>query len=166
MMDKRACAYSFLYESSSLCDYEIATDELASQTGLAMHYVKHSDLSKLVELIYHANGSMRAKVAITDEDIRYLSRLYDEYVEMVGDLKYFVIPEGCLGACHLHCLRSKTKSIIRLIHKIDQEPNREKRQILHDFFNMLSNIFFYMALVENKNEQINEIKFVSKSYDC
>lgn len=166
MKDTRACAYSFLYELSSLCDYEIATDELASQIGLAMHYVKHHDLSKLVELVYHANGSMRAKIAISEEDIQYLNQLYDDTLKQVGACKYFVLPQGSIGACHLHCLRSKTKSIIRLIHQIDQEENREKRYILHDFFNLLSNIFFLMALVENKNENVEEMQFISKSYEC
>ncbi|MEG0076691.1 ATP:cob(I)alamin adenosyltransferase [Anaerorhabdus sp.] len=166
MKDTRACAYSFLYESSSLCDYEIATDELASETGLAMHYVKHSDLSRLVELIYHANGSMRAKMAIEEEDINYLTNLYDEILNKIGSCKYFVLPQGSLGASYLHCLRSKTKAIIRIIHKIDQEEAREKRPILHDFFNLLSNIFFLMALVENKGEHIEEKQFTSKSYGC
>ena len=35
------CAYSFLSEDGSLCDYEIATDELASMTAVCAHHVKH-----------------------------------------------------------------------------------------------------------------------------
>lgn len=42
------CAYSFLDEVSSQCDYEIATDRLASFLGLAMHYIKHIDKEDLL----------------------------------------------------------------------------------------------------------------------
>lgn len=166
MTDFRACAYSFLYEESSLCDYEIATDELASQIGLAKLSVKHSNLDKILEWVYHANGSMRAKMAIDKSDLLELNAIYDELLVKVGVFKSFVYPEGCSGACHLHCLRSKTKSIIRIMVKIDREENREKKQILHDFFNLLSNTFFLMALLENKCENVAENVFRSKSYDC
>lgn len=166
MSDARACAYSYLYETSSLCDYEIATDQLASQIGLAIHDVKHSNLDFLVELVYHANGSMRGKCAVTEEDLNKCNALYDEYLKKVGECKMFVLPKGCRGACVLHCLRSETKTIIRLLAKIDREPGRVKIQILHDFFNLLSNIFFLMALYENKQENVKESEFISKSYEC
>lgn len=166
MSDFRSCAYSFLYEESSLCDYEIATDELASQIGLAKQYVQHSSLDKILEWVYHANGSMRAKMAIDENDLSELNHIYDELLQKMGQCKTFVYPEGCKGACHLHCLRSKTKAIIRIMAKIDREPNREKKQILHDFFNLLSNTFFMMALLENKCENVTERVFKSKSYDC
>ena len=39
-MQMKYCAYSYLDESSSLCDYEVATDKLASLTALCAHYVK------------------------------------------------------------------------------------------------------------------------------
>lgn len=32
-MQMKYCAYSYLDESSSLCDYEVATDKLASLTA-------------------------------------------------------------------------------------------------------------------------------------
>lgn len=166
MADARACAYSYLYETSSLCDYEIATDLLASRIGLAMHDVKHSDLKFLVELVYHANGSMRGKCAITEEDLKMCNDLYEDYLEKVGSCKMFVLPCGCRGASVLHCLRSETKSIIRILAKIDCEPNRVKNKNIHQFFNLLSNLFFLMALYENKQENVKESEFVSKSYEC
>ncbi len=163
-MNKQACAYTFLYENSSLCDYEVATDEFASLLGLADHYVKHFDLHPLVELVYHANGSMRGKIAITQDEVDTLLEMQENLRNQLGPWKQFVLPEGSLGATHLHVLRSRAKSVVRIMHKIDTEPEREKIIILHDFWNLLSNILFLMALIENKLEGIPEQVFTSKSY--
>lgn len=64
-MQMKYCAYSYLDESSSLCDYEVATDKLASLTALCAHYVKvidSDDLQLLTSMIYHANGSIRLEI--------------------------------------------------------------------------------------------------------
>ena len=75
-MDQRCCAYSFLKETSRQCDYEVASDELASLIAQAVHSVKHQpELLKLCELVYHANGSIRGRLAIRDEDFEWLDQL-------------------------------------------------------------------------------------------
>ena len=76
------CAYSFLSEDGSLCDYEIATDELASMTAVCAHHVKHikrKDIQELVTLIYHANGSIRGKCAIQKHEVMRLHAMYEFY---------------------------------------------------------------------------------------
>ena len=94
-MDQRCCAYSFLKETSRQCDYEVATDELASLIGQAVHCVKHQpELLKLCELVYHANGSIRGKLAIRPEDFRWLDQLYVKLTQENGELKQFVLPTG------------------------------------------------------------------------
>ena len=45
------CAYSFLSEDGSLCDYEIATDELASMTAVCAHHVKHIKRKDIQEAV-------------------------------------------------------------------------------------------------------------------
>jgi len=62
--------YPFIYEDSSLCDYEIETDSLCSQIGLAIELLPvestlRDPLRTLQELVYHQNGSLRGKQAIT-----------------------------------------------------------------------------------------------------
>ncbi len=161
---KLPCAYTFLYEDSTLCDYEVATDEFASLLGVADHWVKQFDLGPLVELVYHANGSMRGKVAITDSDMDKLISMEQRLQEQLGPWKDFVLPQGSLGASHLHLLRSRAKSIVRILYRADQEPGREKLPIIHDFWNTLSNLLFLMALLENRAEGVDEKVFVSKSY--
>ncbi len=164
MSEKIIKAYPFLYEDSALCDYEIATDEFTSEIGVAMHHVKHFDLTEIAELVYHANGSMRGRMAISDDDYQRMVRVHDSLQQEIGAYKNFVLPTGSLGAAHLHVLRSRAKAMVRLLHKIDQEDGREKILRLHNFFNLLSNIFFLMALIENRNEGVAERTFVSKSY--
>ena len=156
------CAYSFLDEVSSQCDYEIATDLLASLLGLAMHYIKHidkEDLLFLCETIYHANGSIRGKNAIDEERFKKVEALYKKYEVLY---KEFYLPVGCIGASYLHVLRSECKNIVRWIVKIQKEKEVDKN--IYELFNLLSNLFFVMALYENKNENTEELIFQSLSY--
>ena len=166
MMDQRCCAYSFLKETSRQCDYEIATDELASMIAMTVHRTKHQpELMKICELVYHANGSIRGRLAVSQQDFDWLSDLYERLTEENGPCRHFVLPSGCEGACALHVLRSRCKAILRIAYAIDREEKKVPSLIL-DFFNCLSNVFFQMALKENRMEHVEEIPFVSRSYDC
>lgn len=105
------CAYSFLSEDGSLCDYEIATDELASMTAVCAHHVKHikrKDIQELVTLIYHANGSIRGKCAIQKHEVMRLHAMYEFYFVRI---EHFVLPVGSLGTAYLHVLRAKRKPL-------------------------------------------------------
>ncbi len=165
-MDARTCAYSYLKERSHMCDYEIQTDLLSSEIGLAIHTIKHiKELGRLAELVYHCNGSIRGKVAITCEDYEWLNQVYEYYATQVGELNYFVVPQGSHGSCVLHRLRSLSKVCVRLAYKIQQE-GKDVSNIVLDFLNLLSNTFFMMAVYENRCEKVEEVQFVSKSYGC
>jgi ATP:cob(I)alamin adenosyltransferase len=159
------CAYPFLTETSLKCDYEIMTDTLSSLLGVCEATSKHiPELQKLVELTYHMNGSIRAKMALTADDLEYMLDTHDKYAELVSEQsKKFVLPRGCIGASHMHVARAKAKEVARLMYKIEREE-QEVDKILIDFVNVLSNALFYMAMFENKMEGIDEIEFISKSY--
>ena len=81
-----------------------------------------------------------------------------------GPLRQFVLPAGCEGACALHVLRSRFKAVLRIAYAIDREE-KPVPAILLDFWNLLSNVFFQMALKENRLEGVSEIPFVSRSYN-
>ena len=68
------------------------------------------------------------------------------------------------GACALHVLRSRCKAVLRIAYAIDREE-KPVPAILLDFWNLLSNVFFQMALKENRLEGVSEIPFVSRSYN-
>ncbi len=157
------CAYSFLKESSNQCDYEINTDRLASFLGLSMHYIKHieqADLLFLCETIYHANGSIRGKNAINQNRFEKVEQLYKKY-EVA--FKEFYLPTGCIGASYLHVLRSECKNIVRWIVKIQEKQVVDDN--IYELFNLLSNLFFVMALYENEKEGYEEKVFQSLSYE-
>lgn len=164
MKKPEACAYTFLYEESKICDYEVATDELASLIGLADHDVETFDLRPYVEMVYHVNGSIRGKIAITEETIATLIATQKELTNELGSWKDFVLPMGSKGSAQLHLIRSRSKAIIRILQAIDRESNREPRMVVHEFFHNLSNLFFLMALLENKRVGVEEVIFRSNSY--
>lgn len=46
-------------------------------------------------MAYHVNGSVRGKLAVTEEDLSWLSERYDFYVRHVKEeIQSFVLPQG------------------------------------------------------------------------
>lgn len=166
--DLRFLCYPYMRESSSLVDFEIRTDSLATQVGLAASLTEeipivHRDLMFLLPLIYHLNGSVRGRLAISEEDLTNVSKLYDLYVEEVKELiQTFVLPQGVTAACLLHTCRSEAKKAVRVLHKVSLE--KEVPPILFDFTHLLANLFFVMAVYVNKWNGVKEIPFISQSY--
>lgn len=164
-MGMECCAYSYLMEEGHVCDYEIATDQLASSFSIAKHYVKHiakEDMVCLIELIYHANGSIRGKCVIHEAEV---AQVYDMYTRYYKEMRHFVLPDGCIGTSYLHKLRSDVKAIIRIMRCIEEEGHTIS-STLYDFMNLLSNTCFMMCLYENACEGVAEQRFISRSYAC
>jgi len=158
-------------EKSCLVDYEIRTDSLTTRIGTAItavHGVEKfnvvlEDLQVIQPNAYHVNGSVRGKLAITEEDLQWLSNRYDYYVDQVhDDIKQFVLPQGSEAAVLLHICRSEAKKSYRALHKVSEE--REVPEILFDYLGLLANVFFVMAVYTNRQLGVKEIPFVSKSY--
>ena len=169
--DWRYSSYPFMREKSCLVDYEIRTDSLTTTIGEAVAVLERSDLNQEVvevlrqiqPLAYHANGSVRGRLAITQEDLAWLDGVYDDYVERAGDkIRQFVLPQGDIGAAALHRCRSEAKKSYRALHKVSEE--RDVPEILFDFLGLLANVFFVLAVEVNALHGCAEIPFVSKSY--
>lgn len=166
--DLRFLCYPYMREASSMVDFEIRTDSLATQVGLAASLTKeipmvHRDLMNLLPLIYHLNGSVRGRLAISEENLVSVSDLYDVYVDEVRErINTFVLPQGVLAACVLHTCRSEAKKAVRALHKVSLE--KEVPQILFDLTHLLANLFFVMAVYVNKWYNFSEIPFISQSY--
>ena len=109
------------------------------------------------------NGSVRGKLAITEEDLDWLSVRYDFYVSHVEKaIQQFVLPQGIESAARLHICRSEAKKSYRALHKVSEE--RDVPEILFDYLGLLANVFFVMAVYMNKQHEHEEIVFESKSY--
>jgi len=162
--------YPFIYESSYLCDFEVATDELCSHLGAIIGLIPDdcsdiaADLEQLQPLIYHLNGSIRGRLAIDENDLQWLLARYHHYQKEVADtIDGFVLPRGPQPSPQLHLARSAAKKAIRLMVRIDEE-GIDVPDILHHFCNLLCNFFFVLALAINRRHGFCEQPFISKSY--
>ena len=169
--DWRYKSYPFMREKSCLVDYEIRTDSMTTQIGHAIAVLEKEEgageivriLRDIQPLAYHVNGSVRGRLAITQEDLAWLDGVYDDFVERGGEaIKQFVLPQGSQGATALHICRSEAKKSYRELHKVSEE--REVPDILFQFLGLLANVFFVLAVEINKLQNIEEIIFTSKSY--
>jgi ATP:cob(I)alamin adenosyltransferase len=168
--DKDELCYPFIYEQSCLCDYEIATDEMCSRIGMILSILSSSqkevanDLETLQPLIYHLNGSLRGKLAISEDNQQWLLNRYHYYQDKTKScVAGFVLPRGSQVAMQLHLARSLAKKAIRLMVSVDQEGITVP-DILHRFCNLLCNFFFVLAIYINHQQGFKEKPFTSKSY--
>ena len=169
--DWRYSCYPFMREASCLVDYEIRTDYLTTQIGHTISILKQDDkfeelttiLERIQPLAYHANGSVRGRLAIEQTDLDWLNQIYDNFVERAGDaIRQFVLPQGHISATSLHLCRSEAKKSYRALHKVSLE--KDVPEILFMFLGLLANVFFVLSIEANKITDTEEITFISKSY--
>lgn len=159
--------YPFIYEESPLCDYEIATDLLSSQIGFA-HALLPTDSSlrpillRLVELVYHMNGSLRGKNAIGEMEVTWIREL-DQGERTIRGKGIFVLPQGSPAAAALHVARCQAKSVVRLLGKMRKQGIEVHPTVL-SFANHTANVLFRLAEQANQEAKIEEVEFVTRSY--
>jgi ATP:cob(I)alamin adenosyltransferase len=173
-------SYSFLYDDpvDLRCDFEIASDEIASMIGLLRSLVDNkairADLTKINELMYHINPSLRTHVAVTRAELYWLEEKTAELREAVresfdraaplrGKAPRFVIPQGCTPAAYSHIIRNKCKSLVRLLYRYQQQGSTVE-DILFDFINLYSGYFYLLALKINQDQSVEEVEFTSRVY--
>jgi cob(I)alamin adenosyltransferase len=173
-------AYSFLYDDPGdlRCDFEIASDEIASMIGLLGSFIKEkvlrADLNRLNELMYHINPSLRTRTAVTGDELDWLEGKVRELQESIKEgfdraapsragAPRFVLPQGCTAACYSHIIRNKCKSLVRLLYR-HREQGGKTEPILFLFINLYSGYFFSLALKLNQDEGAEEIPFTSRVY--
>lgn len=162
--------YPFIHETSSLCDYELLTDELATCLGMALSALPQSmedlveDLARLQSLMFHANGSIRGRLALTEVDLDWLKqRLLHFKHEVVERSRGFVLPRGTSPVVQLHQARSLCKKAIRALVRLDEE-GKAIPELLPRFLNLSCNFCFVLTQVVNQRRGVEEPEFVSLSY--
>jgi ATP:cob(I)alamin adenosyltransferase len=165
--------YPFIYETSSLCDFEVVTDELCGHIGAALSLLPEAessmhdiaqDLDRLQPLAFHVNGSIRGRLAVEETDIEWLKGRLNHYrIEIHGKINGFVLPRGHIPVPQLHLARSAAKKAIRLMVRVEQE-GKEVPMVLPRICNLMCNFFFTLTLVINQRRGESEVPFVSKSY--
>ncbi|MGZ0654476.1 ATP--cob(I)alamin adenosyltransferase [Coraliomargarita sp. W4R53] len=163
--------YPFIYESSLKCDYEIHTDAMCRQLGGIISMMPEglpeltAELAKLQPMIYHLNGSIRGKCAVSEDDLTWLRERYAAHRDSVADcLSGFVLPRGSSPVPELNAASSSAKIAIRLMVRLHETENVEIPDVLHRFCNVLCNYYFTLTLVINRSRGEKEIPFESGSY--
>jgi ATP:cob(I)alamin adenosyltransferase len=162
--------YPFIQESSCLCDYEVITDELCTLLGMALSALGPemddiaTDLEQLQPLAFHANGSIRGRLAVDEADLLWLEERLNHYrTEVAGRNSGFVLPRGDVPIPQLHQARSASKKAIRALVRVDAEGIRVP-EVLPRLLNMLCNFSFVLTQVINQRRGVEEPEFISKSY--
>lgn len=162
--------YPFIYETSSLCDYEVVTDELCGHIGAVLSQLPPEmddiarDLDRLQPLAFHLNGSIRGRLAVDEDDIQWLHGRLSHYRDEVRDrIGGFVLPRGTPPVPQLHLARSAAKKAIRLMVRVEQEGKTVPAE-LPRLCNLMCNFFFTLTVAINKRRGVAEPPFVSKSY--
>lgn len=163
--------YPFIFETSALCDFEVVTDELCGLVGAAIAALDdgsaddiRNDLAALQPMVFHVNGSIRGRLAVSDADLAWLqSRLNHYRASLGGRVQGFVLPRGAAPVPQLHLARSAAKKAIRWMVRVEQE-GKTVPDILPRFCNMMCNFFFVLTLVLNARRGVDEVPFVSRSY--
>jgi ATP:cob(I)alamin adenosyltransferase len=162
--------YPFIFEPGPLCDYEVATDELCALIGAILAELPaefadiQNDLEQLQPLAFHLNGSIRGRLAISEDDIIWLQQRLTHYKTEVKDkISGFVLPRGTKPVPQLHQARSAAKKAIRWMVQIDA-TGLEVAMVLPRLANLMCNFFFTLTLVINQRRGVEEPEFISKSY--
>ncbi len=163
--------YPFIYEASRLCDFEILTDDLCRQVGGILAQLPDAvahlrpELERLQPMLYHLNGSVRGRCAVSEEDHQWLLACYRAHKEATADrLHGFVLPRGPVPVPQLNRASSDAKRVLRLLLGLQVEESIEVPEPLFRFGNLLCNYFFVLTLVVNQAHGVEEVPFVSRSY--
>jgi cob(I)alamin adenosyltransferase len=177
---KKYLAYCFLYDDARdlRCDFEILSDEISSMIGFLRSLVPpanlREDLSKINEIMYHINPSLRAAVLVTQSELDWLlektkklqietQNVFTDFPDSGGKIPKFVLPEGGTAACVSHIIRNKCKALVRLLSRHKQQGHNVD-DLLFDFINLYSGYFYFLALKLNTLQGIKETEFKSRAY--
>jgi ATP:cob(I)alamin adenosyltransferase len=172
--------YTHIYEDAVTCDWEIASDLLACELGVALALAEQSsghwahpgrehaafvaELADLQRKVYDANGSIRGRSAIDDEQVRELFEQYQTAQAQVGARSsLFVLPGGTHLASQLHVCRCRAKGLVRLLHRHGKETGPVPASLLK-WTNLLSNHLFVLAQLANQALGRTETPYESPNY--
>ena len=161
-------AYPFLSEPAEdlRCDFEIATDRLASLIGaLSALCPEYQDSLMAQEtLVYHANAGARTDCSLTDDEIAQLADTCRALRQATAArCRRFVLPRGSLRVSISHLARADCKAIVRLLYRLTETGVRVDTRLI-DYFSLLSEFFFRLALQLNEKDGVAEVVFNSRNY--
>lgn len=151
----------FLAKSNQLFEVLGNLDELNSYIGLAISFLtKEKELTLELLEIQHQLFDFSSDLQgikpekITSKFTRSLEKKIDKYSELLPELNQFILPNGQQGASILHICRTIARRTERHLVLLNQEEGE-----LLKFINRLSDYFFTLARIVNKNSGVGDIYY-------
>ena len=162
--------YTFIYEDCPICDFEILSDELCCRIGLVLSLELEPQVREILQRlqpnIYHLNGSVRGKLAISESELVELKQDYHRICEQLeGGFEGSVLPRGHRVSSELHLCRCQAKKVVRALVSIEHHQSKKLPDpILFKYANFVANTLYALASYTNHINEVEEVEFVSKSY--
>lgn len=133
-------------------------DEANAVLGVAFSMIKREELKTIIhkiqrqlfvvgaELASDDKGKNYIKKLISQEEIVYFEKVIDEFEELLGPIKEFIIPGETTASSHLHQARSIIRRAERLV--VELSKALEIREELIQYMNRLSDVLFMLARAE------------------
>ena len=142
-------------------------DELNSAIGVALAHGLSPRLAEILSGIQNERFHLGADLSFLEEDkaktqvpqiearhVEKLEQWIDELNAVVGPLENFVLPNGSVGAAHLHLARTICRRAEREVIALARaEP---MGAFVLPYLNRLSDLLFAMARYENKQRGVDE----------
>ncbi|MFP4356524.1 MAG: cob(I)yrinic acid a,c-diamide adenosyltransferase [Phycisphaerae bacterium] len=148
-----------------------STDELNCQIGLALAAARAEDLPDIAPILQpvqselFALGSNLASVqtnmaiplTIDPDSIERMEKQVDAAFEIAGPLSHFILPGGCMTACHLHVARATCRRAERWLVSFARTVKLEPLAL--KYINRLSDLLFALTRQANAQSGIQETQW-------
>ncbi|WP_022819736.1 cob(I)yrinic acid a,c-diamide adenosyltransferase [Fusobacterium russii] len=130
-------------------------DEVSAFIGLARYYSKNITIKDILKKIQNKllvlggylasddTGKDMLKNQISEDDVKYLEELIDEYNQKLEPLFQFILPGEDEVAAHFHVARTVVRRAERKIVTLAREENIDP--LIQKYVNRLSDLMFVFA---------------------
>lgn len=162
MSEYIACPYLFDPIDDFTTDFELQCELLSSSIGLLISFLEddyfYNQLNSINSFVFNSISSIRNNFSIPNEHIDFINSSIQNLKSISDNSKGFILPQGTTTASCSHILRVQSKSLVRLIFRIEQSGACVDKSVA-TFFNLLSAYFFNLSLALNKRANVLEIPF-------
>ncbi|GAA3009765.1 cob(I)yrinic acid a,c-diamide adenosyltransferase [Tetragenococcus solitarius] len=168
--DARIEAYGTIDELNSLVGSVVSLPQLDASFKEELVQIQHylfdcgndlatptfKEMGKISPRTRNANDPYYPYV-VKEESIKWLESRIDAYTDIPPEVDYFILPGGTNESAQLHLARTVARRAERKIVTFQQEG--QVNPFVLKFVNRLSDYFFILARVINKQAEIEDIRY-------